>query len=162
RRPAPAASPNAGPWRASNSICGWARKYALVRPSGGRTMAPSRQSGSRHEEPRRRRAGRARRFRRLADPGRTGPAGGDLGRLVPGAAVLLPFLWAQRASFPAARWPRLVLVGAINSAVPFVLFAWAAQRAPAGVGAITNAMAVLCTALVAWLFFRERIPLRKW
>ena len=82
-------------------------------------------------------------------------------RLALGAAVLLPFLWLARADFPARLWPRLALLGAINSAVPFALFAWGAQRAPAGVGAITNAMAVLFTALVAFLFFRERIGARK-
>ncbi len=82
-------------------------------------------------------------------------------RLALGALVLLPFLWLQRAKFPTALWPKLALVGAINSAIPFALFAWAAQRAPAGVGAITNAMAVLFTALVAFLFFRERIAPRK-
>lgn len=83
-------------------------------------------------------------------------------RLGLGALVLLPFLWPQRAQFPRHLWPRLALVGTINTALPFLMFAWAAQRAPAGVGAITNAMAVLFTALVAFLFFRERIALRKW
>ncbi|MEO7251181.1 MAG: DMT family transporter [Arenimonas sp.] len=78
-------------------------------------------------------------------------------RLGLGALVLLPFLWRERASFPAAMWPRLALIGAINSAIPFVLFAWAAQRAPAGIGAITNSMAVLFTALVGFLFFGEKI-----
>lgn len=78
-------------------------------------------------------------------------------RLALGALVLLPFLWHARAQFPARRWPMLALIGAINSAVPFVLFAWAAQRAPAGVGAIANAMTVLFTALVGALFFGERI-----
>lgn len=58
-------------------------------------------------------------------------------------------------------WPRLALIGAINSAVPFALFAWAAQRAPAGVGAITNSMAVLFAALVAYLFYGERIGPRR-
>ncbi len=82
-------------------------------------------------------------------------------RLALGALVLLPFLWIHRTAFPARLWPKLALVGAINSAVPFLLFAWAAQRAPAGVGAITNAMAVLFTALVAFLFFGEKIGLRK-
>lgn len=82
-------------------------------------------------------------------------------RLALGAAVLLPFLWQARAAFPARRWPLLALVGAINSAVPFVLFAWAAQRAPAGVGAICNAMAVLFTALVAAMFFGEKIGTRR-
>jgi drug/metabolite transporter (DMT)-like permease len=82
-------------------------------------------------------------------------------RLALGAAVLLPFLWRDRAAFPPRLWPRIALVGAINSAIPFALFAWAAQRAPAGVIAISNSMAVLFTALVAFLFFGERIRLRQ-
>lgn len=82
-------------------------------------------------------------------------------RLALGAAVLLPFLWRERALFPARKWPLLALIGAINSAIPFVLFAWAAQRAPAGVGAICNALAVLFTALVAVVFFGEKISARR-
>ncbi len=78
-------------------------------------------------------------------------------RLALGSLVLLPFLWQARHHFPAALWPKLALIGAINSALPFILFAWAAQRAPAGVGAIANAMTVLFTALVGFLFFGERI-----
>lgn len=99
-------------------------------------------------------------FQRVAAPEFGASALAEL-RLLLGAAVLLPFLWLARADFPARLWPRLALLGAINSAVPFALFAWGAQRAPAGVGAITNAMAVLFTALVAFLFFRERIGARK-
>jgi drug/metabolite transporter (DMT)-like permease len=82
-------------------------------------------------------------------------------RLGLGALVLLPFLWRARAQFPARLWPKLALIGAINSAVPFLLFAWAAQRAPAGIGAIANAMTVLFTALVGFLFFGERIGTRR-
>ena len=82
-------------------------------------------------------------------------------RLALGTLVLLPFLWRARASFPLKRWPMLALVGAINSAIPFLLFAWAAQRAPAGVGAIANSMAVLFTALVGFLFFGEKIGARR-
>jgi drug/metabolite transporter (DMT)-like permease len=82
-------------------------------------------------------------------------------RLALGAIVLLPFLWRSRAQFPLKLWPKLALIGAINSAVPFVLFAWAAQRAPAGVGAICNSMTVLFTALVGFLFFGEKISLRR-
>ena len=82
-------------------------------------------------------------------------------RLLLGAAVLLPFLWRDRAAFPLRIWPRIALVGAINSAIPFALFAWAAQHAPAGVIAISNSMAVLFTALVAFLFFGERIGSRQ-
>lgn len=82
-------------------------------------------------------------------------------RLGLGALILLPFLWRGRRAFDRQLWPRLALIGAINSAVPFTLFAWAAQRAPAGVGAITNSMAVLFTALVAFLFYGERIGGRR-
>ena len=82
-------------------------------------------------------------------------------RLALGALVLLPFLWAARAQFPLRLWPKLALIGAINSAVPFLLFAWAAQRAPAGIGAIANAMTVLFTALVGFVFFGERIGTRR-
>lgn len=82
-------------------------------------------------------------------------------RLGLGALILLPFLWIERRAFPRQLWPRLALIGAINSAIPFTLFAWAAQRAPAGVGAITNSMAVLFTALVAFLFYGERIGGRR-
>ena len=82
-------------------------------------------------------------------------------RLALGSLVLLPFLWRARAQFPAKIWPKIVLIGAINSAVPFMLFAWAAQRAPAGIGAIANAMTVLFTALVGFLFFGEKIGARR-
>src|SRR5690606_11059877 len=95
-------------------------------------------------------------------------AAGDFGpvalvevRLGLGALVLLPFLWRARALFPLRLWPKLALIGAINSAVPFILFAWAAERAPAGIGAIANAMTVLFTALVGHLFFGERIGSRR-
>jgi drug/metabolite transporter (DMT)-like permease len=83
-------------------------------------------------------------------------------RLASGALVLLPFLWLGRAALRREHWPWLALVGLINSAVPFSLFAWAAQRAPAGIGAITNSMAVLFTALVAFLFWREHIGKLRW
>ena len=95
-------------------------------------------------------------FMRVAAPG-FGPAALVELRLALGAMVLLPFLWRARAAFPLRLWPKLALIGAINAAVPFALFAWAAERAPAGVGAICNALTVLFTALVGALFFGERI-----
>jgi drug/metabolite transporter (DMT)-like permease len=82
-------------------------------------------------------------------------------RLVLGAVVLLPLLWRARAQFTKSTWVRLAGIGAINSAIPFSLFAWAAQRAPAGVGAISNSMAVMFTALVAFVLYGERISTRR-
>jgi drug/metabolite transporter (DMT)-like permease len=78
-------------------------------------------------------------------------------RLALGALILLPFTWQARTQLALAGWWRLAGIGAINSALPFALFAWGAQHAPAGIGAITNSMTVLFTALVAFLLYRERI-----
>ncbi|MCI0573232.1 MAG: DMT family transporter [Myxococcaceae bacterium] len=82
-------------------------------------------------------------------------------RLALGALVLLPMLWKVRGAFSRKHWWQVPLLGVINSAVPFALFAWAAQRAPAGVSAITNSMAVLFTALVAFAAFGEKIGARR-
>lgn len=82
-------------------------------------------------------------------------------RLALGTAVLLPFLWLARARFPLRRWPTLAAIGVLNSALPFLLFAWGAQHAPAAIGAICNAMTVLFTALIAFLFFGEKIGTRR-
>jgi drug/metabolite transporter (DMT)-like permease len=78
-------------------------------------------------------------------------------RLALGSLLLLPFLWRDRAWFLLKRWPRMALIGAVNSALPFLLFAWAAERAPAGVGAIANGMTALCAGLVGLLFFGEKL-----
>jgi drug/metabolite transporter (DMT)-like permease len=82
-------------------------------------------------------------------------------RIVLGALILLPFLWQARALLDAKRIAQFAIVGALNSAIPFSLFAWGAERAPAGIGAIANSLTVLFTALVALLVYRERIGLRR-
>jgi drug/metabolite transporter (DMT)-like permease len=90
-----------------------------------------------------------------------GPFGIVEVRLFLGALVLLPFLWRARSQFSPGLWLRLAGIAAINSAIPFVLFAWGAERAPAGIGAITNATAVMFTALVALVFYGESITTRR-
>ncbi len=82
-------------------------------------------------------------------------------RLLFGALALLPLLWFARHALPARRWPLLALIGVINSAIPFALFAWAASRAPAGISAIANSTTVLFTALVAYIAYREPIDLKR-
>ncbi|MFO1504080.1 MAG: DMT family transporter [Steroidobacteraceae bacterium] len=82
-------------------------------------------------------------------------------RLALGSLLLLPFLWRERAKFTLQRWPMMALIAAINSALPFLLFAWAAERAPAGVGAIANGMTALCAALMGFLFFHEKLTARQ-
>src|ERR1700729_517538 len=45
-------------------------------------------------------------------------------RLLLGAVVLMPFLYRARNQFNLKLWLRLAGIGVINSAIPFVLFAW--------------------------------------
>ena len=82
-------------------------------------------------------------------------------RIVLGALSLLPFLWRARRAINGVLWLRLAFIGVMNSAIPFTLFAWGAERAPAGVGAIANSMTPLFTALVAFAVWREAISLRR-
>jgi drug/metabolite transporter (DMT)-like permease len=81
-------------------------------------------------------------------------------RLALGALILLPFLWRAKKQITPSHWLRFLGIGIINSAAPFVLFAWAAQRAPAGVVAISNATVVMFTSIVAFLLFGEKISKR--
>ena len=83
-------------------------------------------------------------------------------RLALGALILLPFLWQARAQFTPRLWLTIAGIAAVNSVIPFALFAWGAERAPAGIGAITNALTVLFTALVAHFFYNEQIGARRW
>jgi len=83
-------------------------------------------------------------------------------RLALGALILIPFLWRDRARFTPGIWLRIAGIATINSVLPFVLFAWGAERAPAGIGAITNAMTVMFAALAAFLFYGEHIGPRRW
>lgn len=82
-------------------------------------------------------------------------------RLGLGALVLLPFLWRERRHFTASVWLRVTLVGAVNAAIPFALFAWAAERAPAGIGAIANSTTAMFAALIAVFFFGEKLQSRR-
>jgi drug/metabolite transporter (DMT)-like permease len=82
-------------------------------------------------------------------------------RLALGALILLPFLWQARAHFTPILWLRIAGIATVNAVMPLTLFAWAAERAPAGIGAISNAMTVMFTALVAYLFFGEQIGPRR-
>ena len=99
-------------------------------------------------------------FMRVA-AGEFGPFALVEARLALGALILLPFLWQARTRFRGGLWWRIAGIAAVNSVIPFCLFAWGAERAPAGIGAITNAMTVMFTALVAYFLYGEHIGARR-
>jgi drug/metabolite transporter (DMT)-like permease len=80
-----------------------------------------------------------------------------------GAALLLVPLLAARGELAALRrhWKPIAIVGFVNSALPFLCFAYAALSINAGVSAIFNSATPLFAAIVAWLWLGDRLtPLR--
>jgi len=84
-------------------------------------------------------------------------------RVAIAALMLLPLL-ALRGDFSElrARPARFVLLGAVNTAIPFALFAYAVLSITAGLASILNATASLFAALVAWVWLRERLTALQW
>jgi drug/metabolite transporter (DMT)-like permease len=82
---------------------------------------------------------------------------------VAGAALLLVPLLAVRGDLGALRqhWRTIAIVGLVNSALPFLCFAYAALSINAGLSAIFNSATPLFAAIVAWLWLGDRLtPLR--
>lgn len=58
-------------------------------------------------------------------------------------------------------WPQYLVIGVANSAIPFLLFSFAALHIPASYSVILNAATPLFGALLAAIFLAERITLPK-
>jgi len=73
------------------------------------------------------------------------------------AAFLLPIL-LLRGLGPQLRrhWKSIFLVGVLNSAIPFVCFAYALLHITTGLSSILNATVPLFGALVAWVWLKDR------
>ena len=81
-------------------------------------------------------------------------------RLVVASACLLPVALARGEGPAMVRsWRQLVILGVVNSAAPFALFAWATLPLPSGVTAVLNGTAPLFTAAVGWLWLRRPLGL---
>lgn len=76
------------------------------------------------------------------------------------ALVALVALRQQLAEF-RGRWGALALIGTINTAVPFALFAYATRTVPAGFAAVLNASVPLFGALLGRAFFAEKLGLSR-
>ena len=83
---------------------------------------------------------------------------------VAGASLLLVPLMLARGQGAGLRthWKTLGLVGAIQSALPFVLFAVAALVLTAALMAVFNATAPIFGALVAWWWLGDRLDRSRW
>ncbi len=83
------------------------------------------------------------------------------GRSAIAFAVLLGVsLLTGRALLTREHWPRFLVVGTFNSAIPFALYAYAALHLPTGYSAILNALTPLWAAVFAALMLGEKLTWR--
>ncbi|WP_137937691.1 DMT family transporter [Chitinivorax sp. B] len=79
-------------------------------------------------------------------------------RVVVAAAFLLPILaWRGQLLVLISHWRPLAVVGMLNSALPFVLIAYATLSLTAGFASVINATTPMFGALVAWFWLSERL-----
>jgi drug/metabolite transporter (DMT)-like permease len=96
-------------------------------------------------------------FMRLGAP-EFGPVAMVALRVALAALVLLPLL-AIKGLTPdlRAHWRPIAMVGLVNTAIPFVLFTYAALHITAGLSSVFNATAPLWGALVAWAWLGDKL-----
>lgn len=95
-------------------------------------------------------------FMRLG-AGEFGPVALSAVRVAGAALVLMPLLlWRGQWGELRRHWRPIFLVGLSNSALPFLLFSYAALAISAGLSSIFNASTPLWGALIGWWWLRER------
>ena len=95
-------------------------------------------------------------FMRIGAP-EFGPVALVFVRVAGASAVLLALLaWQGQIAALRAHWRPLLVVGVVNSALPFLLFTVAALVLEAGLSGIFNATAPLWGAVIAWLWLGDR------
>jgi len=100
-------------------------------------------------------------FMRVAAP-EFGPLVIGFLRALIATLLLLPFL-LLRSGIAELRsnWKKLVLVGVLNSAIPFCLLALATISLSGGFAAILNSTAPLWAAMIAWIWLGDRLDRRR-
>lgn len=101
-------------------------------------------------------------FIRIASPV-IGPIFTIQGRVTIAAIALLFYIFMIGQSTQFKRlWKQYLIIGALNAALPFTLIAYAALHLNASMSAIINSMTPLFTALVVWVWMKEKLSKRKW
>jgi drug/metabolite transporter (DMT)-like permease len=92
-----------------------------------------------------------------------GPLSVAAGRVASAAVILTIVALLRGRRFPgeAKTWGALLVMGAINNAIPFSLIFWGQTRIDSGLAAILNAMTPIFTVLLAHLVGDERLSLRR-
>jgi len=75
------------------------------------------------------------------------------------AALSLGLLLLAQGKLPVLRayWRPIAVVGILNAAIPFTLFAWASQTLSAGFLSAFNGVTPICGAVIAWAWLKEHL-----
>ena len=77
--------------------------------------------------------------------------------------IMLALVAALRQSLDfRKRWKTYLAVGAVNTAIPFIAYSFAALHIPAAYSAIGNSTTPVWSALIMWLWFKEPLGALKW
>ena len=96
-------------------------------------------------------------FMRVAAP-EFGPAPLVAVRFGLAAVVLLPIVaWRGQWAAMLRNWRPIMVIGILNSALPFLLYSFAALSITAGLASIFNAASPLFAAVIAWCWFGDRL-----
>lgn len=79
-------------------------------------------------------------------------------------AVIVLLIYAMISKSPVGFikwWKEYLVIGALNAAIPFTLIASAELHLQASMSAVLNSLTPLCTALVAWVWLKEKLTIKK-
>jgi drug/metabolite transporter (DMT)-like permease len=99
-------------------------------------------------------------FMRLAAPHFGAILTAELRVLIAGVVLAAYVIATRRPLLTREHWRGFLVVGAFNTGIPFVLFAWAAIHIPAGYSAILNSLMPIWAACFASLMLGERLGWR--
>ena len=100
-------------------------------------------------------------FIRIAAPAIGPIATADLRMLIAGAALVGYYALTGFDAQWRLRWREYLAIGALNSAAPFLLYAYAALELSVGLLAVLNATAPMWAALLGAFALRERLTMRR-
>src|SRR2546430_694358 len=100
-------------------------------------------------------------FMRIAAPAIGPVATADLRMLIAGAALTVYYAVARFDAQWRLRWREYLVIGALNSAAPFLLYAYAALELSVGLLAVLNATSPMWAALLGAVALREPLTKRR-
>ncbi len=77
--------------------------------------------------------------------------------------MLLPLALVRGSNLRVLRerWRAVLAIGALNAALPFLLYGYAARSLAAGFLSVSNASAPMWAAVMGWLWLKDRLPVAR-